>query len=136
MKRKFQERDSFDYGGEISRQQPRDSGNLLPAEYVLSQMSRMVANDRGISAGAVISIQECVSKFIRFMTTQANTRCMEEKGTTITGEDVLIAMTNHGFYRYIVPLFLYLNHFRAYGGDEHPPLRGDGSERFCKGWSQ
>ncbi|KAL8090204.1 hypothetical protein AgCh_039612 [Apium graveolens] len=94
--------------------------NLLPAEYVLSQMSRMVANDRGISAGAVISIQECVSKFIRFMTTQANTRCMEEKRTTITGEDVLIAMNNHGFYRYIGPLYLYLNHFRAYGGDEHP----------------
>ncbi|XP_074364046.1 transcriptional activator hap3-like [Apium graveolens] len=100
-------------------------GNLLPAEYVLSQMSRMVANDRGISAGAVISIQECVSKFIRFMTTQANTRCKEEKRTTITGEDVLIAMNNHGFYRYIGPLFLYLNHFRAYGGDEHPPLRGE-----------
>ncbi|XP_074356483.1 transcriptional activator hap3-like [Apium graveolens] len=101
------------------------NGNLLPAEYVLSQMSRMVANDRGISAGAVISIQECVSKFIRFMTTQANTRCKEEKRTTITGEDVLIAMNNHGFYRYIGPLFLYLNHFRAYGGDEHPRLRGE-----------
>ncbi|XP_074362718.1 nuclear transcription factor Y subunit B-4-like [Apium graveolens] len=102
-----------------------EGGNLLPAEYVLSQMSRMVANDRGISAGAVISIQECVSKFIRFMTTQANTRCMEEKRTTITGEDVLIAMNNHGFYRYIGPLFLYLNHFRAYAGDEHPPLSGE-----------
>ncbi|XP_074362719.1 transcriptional activator hap3-like [Apium graveolens] len=108
-----------------SRSAAGSNGNLLPAEYVLSQMSRMVANDRGISAGAVISIQECVSKFIRFMTTQANTRCMEEKRTTITGEDVLIAMNNHGFYRYIGPLFLYLNHFRAYGGDEHPRLRGE-----------
>ncbi|XP_074356495.1 nuclear transcription factor Y subunit B-9-like [Apium graveolens] len=85
----------------------------------------MVPNDGVISAGAVISIQECVSKFIRFMTTQANTRCMEEKRTTITGEDVLIAMNNHGVYRYIGPLFLYLNHFGAYGVDEHPRLRGE-----------
>ncbi|KAK1382728.1 hypothetical protein POM88_020463 [Heracleum sosnowskyi] len=99
--------------------------HLVPAAYVISQMRRIVPDHGEISADAVISVQECVSEFITFMTTQANTRCMEEMRTTITGEDLLIAMNRHGFYSYIGPLFVHLNSFREYGGYEHPSLRGE-----------
>lgn len=95
----------------------------VAAANVIRQMRRMVPNHGEISPDAIISIQECVSEFIRFMTSEANTRCREEMRTTITGEDVLIALNNHGFYRYIGPLFIYLNRFRQYGSDEHPSLR-------------
>uniref|UniRef100_A0A8C2A2B1 Nuclear transcription factor Y subunit beta n=1 Tax=Cyprinus carpio TaxID=7962 RepID=A0A8C2A2B1_CYPCA len=57
-------------------------------------------------------VQECVSEFISFMTSEASERCHQEKRKTINGEDILFAMSTLGFDMYVEPLKLYLQKFR------------------------
>lgn len=57
-------------------------------------------------------IQECVSEFISFITSEASERCHQEKRKTINGEDILFAMCALGFDHYIEPLTLYLHKYR------------------------
>uniref|UniRef100_A0A671T0R7 Nuclear transcription factor Y subunit beta n=1 Tax=Sinocyclocheilus anshuiensis TaxID=1608454 RepID=A0A671T0R7_9TELE len=57
-------------------------------------------------------VQECVSEFISFITSEASERCHQEKRKTINGEDILFAMSTLGFDMYVEPLKLYLQKFR------------------------
>lgn len=57
-------------------------------------------------------VQECVSEFISFITSEASDRCHMEKRKTINGEDILFAMTTLGFDNYVEPLKLYLQKYR------------------------
>ena len=57
-------------------------------------------------------VQECVSEFISFITSEASERCHQEKRKTINGEDILFAMTALGFDNYIGPLKIYLQKYR------------------------
>lgn len=43
---------------------------------------------------------------------RANDRCIQEKRKTITGDDILYAMTTLGFDAYVEPLKLYLQKYR------------------------
>ena len=53
-------------------------------------------------------IQECVSEFISFITSQASDRCLRENRKTLNGEDVLWAMYTLGFENYSETLKIYL----------------------------
>lgn len=57
-------------------------------------------------------VQECVSEFISFITSEASDRCHTEKRKTINGEDILYAMTTLGFDNYVEPLKMYLQKYR------------------------
>ena len=57
-------------------------------------------------------VQECVSEFISFITSEASERCYLEKRKTINGEDILFAMTTLGFDNYVEPLKIYLQKYR------------------------
>lgn len=57
-------------------------------------------------------IQECVSEFISFITSQAADRCLVEKRKTLNGEDVLWAMYTLGFENYSETLKIYLAKYR------------------------
>lgn len=57
-------------------------------------------------------VQECVSEFISFITSEASDRCYVEKRKTINGEDILFAMSTLGFDNYVEPLKLYLQKYR------------------------
>jgi nuclear transcription Y subunit beta len=57
-------------------------------------------------------VQECISEFISFITSEASDRCFQEKRKTINGEDILYAMSNLGFDNYVEPLKLYLQKYR------------------------
>ena len=46
---------------------------------------------------------------------RANDRCIQEKRKTVTGDDILYAMTTLGFDAYIEPLKLYLQKYREVG---------------------
>ena len=70
-------------------------------------MRRIIPIHGKIIADAVISIQPCVIKFIRYMTAEAKTRCGEGMSTAMTAQDVLIALNKLGFGHYIGPLFTY-----------------------------
>lgn len=66
-------------------------------------------------------IQECVSEFISFITSEASERCQNEKRKTINGEDILYAMVTLGFDNYVEPLTLYLHKYR----EVNESLRGN-----------
>lgn len=59
-------------------------------------------------------IQECVSEFISFITSQAADRCLVEKRKTLNGEDILWAMYTLGFENYSETLKIYLAKYRQY----------------------
>lgn len=65
-----------------------------------------------IAKDAKECVQECVSEFISFITSEASERCHQEKRKTINGEDILFAMSTLGFDMYVDPLKLYLQKFR------------------------
>lgn len=77
-------------------------------------------------------MQECVSEFISFITSEgeyfrmlcrrslltsklASEKCQQEKRKTVNGEDILFAMTSLGFENYAEALKIYLSKFREVG---------------------
>jgi len=57
-------------------------------------------------------VQECVSEFISFITSEASDKCQQEKRKTINGDDIIWAMSTLGFDSYVEPLKLYLQKYR------------------------
>ena len=57
-------------------------------------------------------MQECVSEFISFITSEASERCAAEKRKNLNGEDILFAMASLGLDNYVEPLKLYLQKYR------------------------
>lgn len=68
-------------------------------------------------------VQECVSEFIAFLTSEAAERCQLEKRKTIGGEDILHAMTALGFHNYAETLKIHLAKLRQVRYNQvHSPL--------------
>lgn len=66
-----------------------------------------------ISKEAKECVQECVSEFISFITSEAAEKCQMEKRKTIGGEDILYAMTTLGFENYAETLKIHLTKLRT-----------------------
>ncbi len=71
-------------------------------------MKQAVPPTAKIAKDAKECVQECVSEFISFITSEAAEKCQLEKRKTIAGEDVLYAMMNLGFENYVETLKIYL----------------------------
>ncbi|KAJ3612046.1 hypothetical protein NHX12_020323 [Muraenolepis orangiensis] len=94
----------------------REQDIYLPIANVARIMKNAIAKD------AKECVQECVSEFISFITSEASERCHQEKRKTINGEDILFAMSTLGFDMYVEPLKLYLQKFReAMKGEKGMP---------------
>ena len=61
-----------------------------------------------------MAVQECLSEFISFVTSEACERCSKERRKTINGEDLISALEILGFDKYCEPMRLYLKKFRDY----------------------
>jgi len=66
-----------------------------------------------ISKEAKEAVQECLSEFISFVTSEAAEKCHDEKRKTIGGEDVLYAMMLLGLEQYVEPLRIHLAKMRT-----------------------
>ena len=75
-------------------------------------MKSSVPGTAKISKEAKECVQECVSEFISFITSEAAEKCQVEKRKTIGGEDILYAMTNLGFENYAETLKIHLAKLR------------------------
>lgn len=75
-------------------------------------MKKAIPDNGKVAKDARECVQECVSEFISFITSEASDRCHQEKRKTINGEDILFAMNTLGFDNYIEPLKLYLQKYR------------------------
>lgn len=65
-----------------------------------------------ISKDAKEVVQECVSEFISFITSEAAEKCLLEKRKTVGGEDIIYAMQSLGFGDYAAVLRIYLAKLR------------------------
>ncbi|XP_042520227.1 nuclear transcription factor Y subunit B-1-like isoform X2 [Macadamia integrifolia] len=102
----------------------REQDRFMPIANVIRIMRKVLPNHAKISDDAKETVQECVSEFISFITSEANDRCQREQRKTITAEDVLWAMSKLGFDDYMDPLTLYLQRYREIEGDRGS-IRGD-----------
>ncbi|CAG9784861.1 unnamed protein product [Diatraea saccharalis] len=90
----------------------REQDRFLPIANIAKIMKRAIPDNGKIAKDARECVQECISEFISFVTSEASDRCQVEKRKTINGEDVLFAMNALGFDNYVEPLKLYLKKFR------------------------
>lgn len=75
-------------------------------------MKQSVPHTAKIAKDAKECVQECVSEFISFITSEAAEKCQMEKRKTIGGEDILYAMASLGFENYAETLKIHLAKLR------------------------
>ncbi|KAJ1554073.1 hypothetical protein HK405_006094 [Cladochytrium tenue] len=105
--------------GELSEQD-----RLLPIANVARIMKSALPDNSKISKEAKECVQECVSEFIAFVTSEASDRCQLEKRKTINGDDILWAMQSLGFDNYNETLKLYLQKYREANRSERNASAG------------
>lgn len=76
-------------------------------------MKNAVPMTSKISKEAKEAVQDCISEFISFITSEAAEKCHDEKRKTIGGEDVLYAMMLLGLEQYVEPLKIHLAKMRT-----------------------
>eukprot|EP00429_Kryptoperidinium_foliaceum_P012469 CAMPEP_0176046520 /NCGR_PEP_ID=MMETSP0120_2-20121206/23099_1 /TAXON_ID=160619 /ORGANISM="Kryptoperidinium foliaceum, Strain CCMP 1326" /LENGTH=141 /DNA_ID=CAMNT_0017379931 /DNA_START=997 /DNA_END=1422 /DNA_ORIENTATION=- len=110
----------------------REQDRYLPIANIARIMKNTLPENAKIAKDSKETVQECVSEFISFITSEASDKCLQEKRKTINGDDLLWAMSTLGFDKYVEPLKLYLNKYReAVRGDkpEKPRAPMDGSQQ-------
>uniref|UniRef100_A0A453FVE0 Transcription factor CBF/NF-Y/archaeal histone domain-containing protein n=1 Tax=Aegilops tauschii subsp. strangulata TaxID=200361 RepID=A0A453FVE0_AEGTS len=90
----------------------REQDRFLPIANISRIMKKAVPANGKIAKDAKETLQECVSEFISFVTSEASDKCQKEKRKTINGDDLLWAMATLGFEEYVDPLKIYLQKYR------------------------
>lgn len=90
-------------------------------------MKNTLPDNAKIAKDSKETVQECVSEFISFITSEASDKCMQEKRKTINGDDLLWAMSTLGFDKYVEPLKIYLTKYREAVRGDKPDGKGKGS---------
>uniref|UniRef100_A0A7N0TKU1 Transcription factor CBF/NF-Y/archaeal histone domain-containing protein n=1 Tax=Kalanchoe fedtschenkoi TaxID=63787 RepID=A0A7N0TKU1_KALFE len=122
---------SHDSGGGDHSPRPnvREQDRYLPIANISRIMKKALPPNGKIAKDAKDTVQECVSEFISFITSEASDKCQKEKRKTINGDDLLHAMSTLGFENYIDPLRFYLSRYRELEGDTKGSVRAEGSAR-------
>ncbi|XP_037494372.1 nuclear transcription factor Y subunit B-1 isoform X4 [Jatropha curcas] len=102
----------------------REQDRYLPIANISRIMKKALPANGKIAKDAKETVQECVSEFISFITSEASDKCQREKRKTINGDDLLWAMATLGFEDYIDPLKIYLSRYREMEGDSKGSAKG------------
>ncbi|XP_042512037.1 nuclear transcription factor Y subunit B-1-like [Macadamia integrifolia] len=111
-------------GDQSPRSNVREQDRYLPIANISRIMKKALPVNGKIAKDAKETVQECVSEFISFITSEASDKCQREKRKTINGDDLLWAMATLGFEDYIDPLKVYLNRYREMEGDTKGSAKG------------
>ncbi|XP_073135151.1 nuclear transcription factor Y subunit B-5-like [Henckelia pumila] len=98
----------------------KEPERLLPIANVGRIMKNILPPNAKISKEAKETMQECVSEFIGFVTSEASEKCRKERRKTVNGDDICCALETLGFDDYAGPLKRYLNRYREIEGDKVP----------------
>lgn len=90
----------------------REQDRYLPVANISRIMKKTLPANAKIGKEAKEVVQECVSEFISFITSEASGKVMMEKRKTITGDDIIWAMESLGFDSYVDPMKVYLAKYR------------------------
>ncbi|TQW00259.1 hypothetical protein V2A60_001359 [Cordyceps javanica] len=104
--------DSQDPTGVYDFDGVKEQDRWLPIANVARIMKNALPDNAKIAKEAKECMQECVSEFISFITSEASEKCQQEKRKTVNGEDILFAMTSLGFENYAEALKVYLSKYR------------------------
>lgn len=102
----------------------KEQDRWLPIANVARIMKTALPENAKIAKEAKECMQECVSEFISFITSEASEKCHQEKRKTVNGEDILFAMTSLGFENYAEALKIYLSKYR----EQSQSNRGDNQQ--------
>jgi len=105
----------------------KEQDRWLPIANVARIMKTALPENAKIAKEAKECMQECVSEFISFITSEASEKCHQEKRKTVNGEDILFAMTSLGFENYAEALKIYLSKYRetqSTRGEQRPGSQG------------
>ena len=102
----------------------REQDRYLPIANISRIMKKSLPPNAKIAKDAKETVQECVSEFISFITSEASDKVQLEKRKTITGDDVLWAMSTLGFDKYVEPLKIYLQKYRDSVKGDKPKEEG------------
>lgn len=98
----------------------REQDRYLPIANIARIMKNTLPENAKIAKDSKETVQECVSEFISFITSEASDKCLQEKRKTINGDDLLWAMSTLGFDKYVEPLKEYLRKYRETVRGEKP----------------
>ncbi|KAI4349200.1 hypothetical protein L6164_009822 [Bauhinia variegata] len=115
---------SHESGEQSPRSNIREQDRFLPIANISRIMKKALPANGKIAKDAKETVQECVSEFISFITSEASDKCQREKRKTINGDDLLWAMATLGFEEYIDPLKIYLSRYREMEGDTKGSAKG------------
>ncbi|KAK4476700.1 hypothetical protein RD792_015860 [Penstemon davidsonii] len=91
-----------------------EQDKLLPIANVGRIMKRILPHNAKISKEAKVTIQECASEFISFVTSEASDKCHKENRKTVNGDDICWALTSLGFDNYSEAMIRHLHRFREF----------------------
>ncbi|KAL7170049.1 hypothetical protein ACSBR2_034990 [Camellia fascicularis] len=119
---------SHESGEQSPRSNVREQDRFLPIANISRIMKKALPANGKIAKDAKETVQECVSEFISFVTSEASDKCQREKRKTVNGDDLLWAMATLGFEDYIDPLKVYLSRYRE-GDTKGSGKGGEGSAK-------
>jgi nuclear transcription Y subunit beta len=119
-------------GGDRDNTNVREQDRFLPIANISRIMKKALPANAKIAKDAKETVQECVSEFISFITSEASDKCQREKRKTINGDDLLWAMSTLGFEDYVDPLKLYLHKYRETEGDKGSTMNKPGDQTSGK----
>lgn len=90
----------------------KEQDRLLPIANVGRLMKQILPQNAKISKEAKETMQECVSEFISFVTSEASEKCRKERRKTVNGDDICWALATLGFDNYAEPMRRYLHRYR------------------------
>jgi nuclear transcription Y subunit beta len=91
----------------------KEQERLLPIANVGRIMKGILPSNAKISKDSKETMQECVSEFISFVTSEASDKCRKERRKTVNGDDVCWALETLGFDDFAGPIRRYLHRYRV-----------------------
>ncbi|CAD0113054.1 unnamed protein product, partial [Aureobasidium uvarum] len=131
--------DPGDHGMGVYDFEVKEQDRWLPIANVARIMKGALPDNAKIAKEAKECMQECVSEFISFITSEASEKCQQEKRKTVNGEDILFAMTSLGFENYAEALKIYLARYRetlVARGEHQRPMTGGSTTLNSAGGAQ
>ncbi|XP_057728278.1 nuclear transcription factor Y subunit B-5-like [Arachis stenosperma] len=104
---------------EIGESSIKEQEKLVPIANVGRIMKQILPHNAKVSKEAKETMQECVSEFISFVTSEASDKCRKERRKTVNGDDICFALASLGFDDYAHPITRYLQRFRELDLDHH-----------------
>lgn len=95
-------------GGEAKE---KDSSQF-PAASVERIIRKAIPPNAKVSKQAIAEVQVCAGDFVSFITSEAGIHCLNEKRKTLSGDDIIFALSNMGFDNYSRVLGIYMARYR------------------------